>query len=123
MTEVYKNNAVAIYKIDQKMLDSTAPNYASIDRVILKKNSAVLFIKSYSDSPLNVNVAWEDTGKPVTLNPFESKGVEIQLPSSGARLLSIPTLGFSSSNLFVRVWDDTFSFAFDAVNINSQQLG
>jgi hypothetical protein len=123
MTEVYKNNGVAIYKIDQKKLDSTAPNYASIDRVIVKKNSAVLFVKSYSDSPLNVNVAWEDTGKPVTLNPFESKGVEIQLPSSSGRLLSIPTLGFSSSNLFVRVWDDTFSFAFDAVNINSQQLG
>jgi len=123
MTEAFKNNAVSIYKIDQKMLDSTAPNYASIDRVVVQKNTAVLTIKSYSDSPMNVNVAWEDSGKPVTLNPHESKRVEIPLPSSNGRLLSIPTLGFSNSNLFVRVWDDTFSFAFDAVNINSQQLG
>ena len=123
MAEAFKNNAVTIYKIDQKMLDSTAPNYASIDRVVLKKNTAVLTIKSYSDSPLNVNVAWEDSGKPVTLNPHESKDAEIPLPSSNGRILAIPTLGFSNSNLFVRVWDDTFSFAFDAVNINSQQLG
>lgn len=123
MAEVFKNNAVSIYKIDQKMLDSTAPNYASIDKVVVKKNTAVLTIKSYSGSPLNVNIAWDDSGKPVTLNPYESKDAEIPLPSSSGRILTIPTLGFSNSNLFVRVWDDTFSFAFDAININSQQLG
>ena len=135
MTEVYKNNDVTIYQIDQSKVAQTPPQYASISKVELAGDYAVLYVTNHQSDPMSLHIAWQDTYKPVTLNGGETKPVPINLPKSSgsSRFGFIPTLG-STSTVYVSLWMDPpssnatssmsalYMYPIDAVNINSQQL-
>lgn len=135
MTEVFRNNDVAIYQIDQSKVALTPPEYASISKVELSSNYAVLYVTNHASDPMSLHIAWRDRYKPVTLNGGETKAVPIDLPTSSvsSRLGFIPTLG-STSTAYVSLWmdppssngtstaDARYTYPVDAININSQQL-
>jgi hypothetical protein len=135
MTEVYKNSDVVVYKIDQSKLAQTPTQYASISKVDVGSNSAVVYVTNHASDPISLHIAWQDTYKPVTLNGKETKAVTIDLPKSSgsSRFGFMPTFG-STSTLYVSLWmdpsssssnsttDARYAFPVDAVNINSQQL-
>jgi hypothetical protein len=134
MTEVFKNSDVVVYKIDQSKLSLAPTQYASISKVEVNGDSAVVYVTNHASDPISLHIAWQDRYKPVTLNSRETKPVTIDLPkSSGSRFGFMPTLG-STSTLYVSLWmdppsnisnsttDARYAYPIDAVNINSQQL-
>ncbi len=135
MTEVYKNSDVVIYKIDQSKLSLTSTQYASISKVIVNGDSAIVYVTNHGSDPISLHIAWQDRYKPVTLNSRETKPVTIDLPKSSgsSRFGFIPTFG-STSTIYVSLWMDPpssssnsttearYAYPIDAVNINSQQL-
>jgi len=140
MTEVFKNSDVTVYKIDQSKLALTPAQYASISKVEVGSDSAVVYVTNHASDPVSLHIAWEDwskpsqyRSKPVTLNAGETKPVLIDLPkTSGSRFGFMPTLG-STSNLYVSLWMDPpsgstnstntrYAYPDDAVSIISQQL-
>jgi hypothetical protein len=134
MTEVFKNSDVVVYKIDQSKLALAPTQYASISKVVVNSDSAVVYVTNHASDPISLHIAWQDRYKPVTLNSRETKPVTIDLPkSSGSRFGFMPTLG-STSTMYVSLWmdppssisnsttDARYAYPVDAVNINSQQL-
>jgi hypothetical protein len=135
MTEVFKNSDVVVYKIDQSKLALAPTQFASISRVEVNDNSAVVYIANHASDPISLHIAWQDRYKPVTLNSGETKPVTIDLPKSSgsSRFGFIPTFG-STSTLYVSLWmdppssstnstaDARYAYPVDAVNINSQHL-
>jgi len=135
MTEVFKNSDVIVYKIDQNKLSSTPAQYATIGKVVINGDKAVVYVTNHASDPISLHVAWQDVYKPVTLNSGETKPVTIDLPQSSgsSRFGFIPTFG-STSTMYVSLWMDTpsktgssttdarYVYPIDAVNINSQQL-
>jgi hypothetical protein len=135
MTEVFKNSDVVVYKMDQSKLSLTPTQYASIGKVVINSDSAVVYVTNHASDPISLHIAWQDRYKPVTLNGGETKPVTIDLPKSSgsSRFGFIPTLG-STSTMYVSLWmdpppnssnatiDARYAYPVDAVNINSQQL-
>lgn len=135
MTEVFKNSDVVVYQIDQSKVSQTRAQYASISKVDVGSDSAVVYVTNHASDPMSLHIAWQDRYKPVTLNGGETKPVPIDLPKSSgsSRFGFIPTLG-STSTLYVSLWmdppssnanataDAKYAYPIDAVNINSQQL-
>jgi len=135
MTEVFQNDGVQIYQINQSLLAQTPTQYASISNVEVNGDSAVVYVTNYASDPMSLHMAWLDQYIPVTLNAGETKAVTIDFPASGSSspLAVIPTLG-STNTLYVSLWmdppsnsnyatlDARYTSPIDAVNINSQQL-
>ncbi|MGZ4901582.1 MAG: hypothetical protein ACXVIG_04085 [Halobacteriota archaeon] len=135
MTEVFKNNGVTIYQIDQGKLNATPTQYASIGKVAVYGDSAIVYLTNHASDPMSLHLAWQDKYKPVTLNGGETKAVRIELSQTSSGRLSFITNPFvSSSTVYVSLWmdppssngttvDTRYTTPVDAVNINSQQLG
>ena len=132
MTEVFQNNGVVIYQINQSQLAQTPTQYASISNVDVNGDSVVVYVTNYASDPMSLHMAWLDQYKPVTLNAGETKAVPIDFTTSGSSspLNFLPTLG-STSTLYVSLWmdppsngtlDAKYTSPIDAVSINSQQL-
>jgi hypothetical protein len=135
MTEVFKNSDVVVYKIDQSKLALTPTQFASISRVDVNGDSAVIYVTNHASDPISLHIAWQDRSKPVTLNSGETKPVTIDLPKSSgpSRFGFLPTFG-STSTLYVSLWmdppssstnstaDARYAYPVDAININSQKL-
>ena len=134
MTEVFKNSDVVVYQIDQSKVSLTPAQYASISKVDVGSDSAVVYVTNHGSDPMSLHIAWLDRYKPITLNGGETKPVTIDLPKSSgsSRFGFMPTLG-STSTLYVSLWmdppsnanattDARYAYPVDAVNINSQQL-
>ncbi len=135
MTEVFKNNGVTIYQIDQGKLSATPTQYASIGKVNVYGDSAIVYLTNHASDPMSLHLAWQDKYKPVTLNGGETKAVRIELTQSNSgRIPFISNPFVSSSSVYVSLWmdppsgnstvvDTRYTTPIDAVNINSQQLG
>ena len=132
MTEVFQNNGVVIYQMNQNALAQTPTQYASISNVDVNGDSVVVYVTNYASDPMSLHMAWLDQYKPVTLNVGETKAVPIDLTTSGSSspLKILPTVG-STSTLYVSLWmdppsngtlDARYTAPIDAVSINSQQL-
>jgi len=132
MTEVFQNNGVVIYQLNQNALAQTPTQYALISNVEVNGDSAVVYVTNYASDPISLHMAWLDQYIPVTLNVGETKAVPIDLTtsSSSSPLKILPTLG-STSTLYVSLWmdppsngtlDARYTSPVDAVSINSQQL-
>jgi len=132
MTEVFQNNGVVIYQMNQNALAQTPTQYASISNVEVNGDSVVVYVTNYASDPMSLHIAWQDQYKPVTLNVGETKAVPIDFTTSGSSspLHFLPTLG-STSTLYVSLWmdppsngtlDARYTSPIDAVSINSQQL-
>ncbi|MGZ4921704.1 MAG: hypothetical protein ACXV3U_05855 [Halobacteriota archaeon] len=134
MTEVFKNNDVTIYQIDQGKLSATPTRYASIDKVDVYGDTALVYLANHASDPMSLHLAWQDNYKPVTLNGGETKGVRIDLSRTSSGRLSLITNPFvSSSSVYVSLWmdppssngtivDAKYTTPIDAVNVNSEQL-
>lgn len=133
MTEVFQNNGVAIYQMNQNALAQTPTQYASISNVEVNGDSVVVYVTNYASGPMSLTIAWQEQSKPVTLNVGETKAVPIDFTTGGSSspLNFLPTLG-STSTLYVSLWmdppssngtlDARYTSPIDAVSINSQQL-
>jgi hypothetical protein len=133
MTEVFQNNGVTIYQMNQNALAQTPTQYASISNVEVNGDSVVVYITNYASGPMSLTIAWQEQSKPVTLNVGETKAVPIDFTTGGSSspLNFLPTLG-STSTLYVSLWmdppssngtlDARYTSPIDAVSINSQQL-
>jgi hypothetical protein len=132
MTEVFQNDGVVIYQINQSQLAQTPTQYALISNVEVNGDSGVVYVTNYASDPMSLHIAWQDQYKPVTLNVGETKAVPIDFTTSGSSspLKILPTLG-STSTLYVSLWmdppsngtlDARYTSPIDAVSINSQQL-